>query len=299
MPEYKPSFLKDEISINKLYSVRYFEYDTEFKFVGEAHPFWEMVYIDKGEAQITAGEKVFTLSQGEAYFHKPGEWHNIVSNKTAPSVVIISFECKSGAMSFFFDRKLNVGQKQKELISKITSEFTNCFDTPLNMVFCYKLSRRKPHVCGAPQLIKNYICELIISFLRSNPSNKQYSTISENNRGALLNVMLNYMHAHIDRKITMAELEKCSSLNKTTINNLFNRTFSTSPLDYFLHMKTDRAKQLLREDNYNGSQISEILGYSSIHYFSRQFKRFTGMSPNEYSRSIKALMQNGSINILP
>lgn len=86
MPEYKPSFLKDEISINKLYSVRYFEYDTEFKFVGEAHPFWEMVYIDKGEAQITAGEKVFTLSQGEAYFHKPGEWHNIVSNKTAESV---------------------------------------------------------------------------------------------------------------------------------------------------------------------------------------------------------------------
>ena len=76
-----------------------------------------MVYIDKGEAQITAGEKVFTLSQGEAYFHKPGEWHNIVSNKTAPSVVIISFECKSGAMSFFCDRKLNVGQKQKELRS--------------------------------------------------------------------------------------------------------------------------------------------------------------------------------------
>ena len=30
MPEYKPSLLKDEININKIYSVRYFEYDTEF-----------------------------------------------------------------------------------------------------------------------------------------------------------------------------------------------------------------------------------------------------------------------------
>lgn len=290
MPEYKPSLLKDEININKIYSVRYFEYDTEFKFVGESHPFWEMVYIDKGEAQITADTDTFTLSQGEVYFHKPNEWHNIVSNKTAPSVAIITFECNSDAMSYFCNKKLNVGQKQKELISKIISEFTNCFDTPLNSVFCYKLSRRKTYVYGATQLIKNYICELIISFLRSNPSNKQYSTISENNRDALLNIILNYMHAHINEKITMAELEKCSSLNKTTVNSLFKRTFSTSPMNYFLMMKIDRAKQLLREDNYNVSQISEILGYSSIHYFSRQFKRFTGMSPNEYSRSIKALM---------
>ena len=146
MPEYKPSLLKDEININKIYSVRYFEYDTEFKFVGESHPFWEMVYIDKGEAQITADTDTFTLSQGEVYFHKPNEWHNIVSNKTAPSVVIITFECNSDAMSYFCNKKLNVGQKQKELISKIISEFTNCFDTPLNSVFCYKLSRRKTYV---------------------------------------------------------------------------------------------------------------------------------------------------------
>ena len=145
MPEYKPSILKDEININKIYSVRYFEYDTEFKFVGESHPFWEMVYIDKGEAQITADTDTFTLSQGEIYFHKPNEWHNIVSNKTAPSVVIITFECNSDAMNYFSNKKLNVGQKQKELISKIISEFTNCFDTPLNSVFCYKLSRRKTY----------------------------------------------------------------------------------------------------------------------------------------------------------
>ena len=38
------------------------------------------------------------------------------------------------------------------------------------------------------------------------------------------------------------------------------------------------------------TQISDMLGYSSVHYFSRQFKRIAGMSPVEYSRSVKALM---------
>ncbi|HJB28450.1 MAG TPA: AraC family transcriptional regulator, partial [Candidatus Blautia faecavium] len=41
----------------------------------------------------------------------------------------------------------------------------------------------------------------------------------------------------------------------------------------------------------NFTQISEYLGYSSIHYFSRQFKKISGMTPSEYSSSIKALSE--------
>ena len=41
----------------------------------------------------------------------------------------------------------------------------------------------------------------------------------------------------------------------------------------------------------NFTQISDFLGYSSIHYFSRQFKKITGMTPSEYSSSIKALSE--------
>ena len=40
------------------------------------------------------------------------------------------------------------------------------------------------------------------------------------------------------------------------------------------------------------SQISAGLGYQSVQYFSRQFKNLTGMTPTEYSSSIKALAEN-------
>ena len=53
-------------------------------------------------------------------------------------------------------------------------------------------------------------------------------------------------------------------------------------------MKVEFAKQLIRENQLNFTQISDFLGYSSIHYFSRQFKKVTGMTPSEYSTSIKA-----------
>ena len=54
-------------------------------------------------------------------------------------------------------------------------------------------------------------------------------------------------------------------------------------------MKIECAKTYIREDSYNITQIADMLGYESIHYFSRQFKKITKMSPKEYSNSIKAM----------
>ena len=62
-------------------------------------------------------------------------------------------------------------------------------------------------------------------------------------------------------------------------------------IDFFSQMKIDLAKQLIRENQMNFTQISEFLGYSSIHYFSRQFKKISGMTPSEYATSIKALSE--------
>ena len=46
------------------------------------------------------------------------------------------------------------------------------------------------------------------------------------------------------------------------------------------------ARLLIRENKLNFSQIAEKLGYGSIHYFSRQFKNITGMTPTEYQESV-------------
>ena len=46
----------------------------------------------------------------------------------------------------------------------------------------------------------------------------------------------------------------------------------------------------------NFTQIADALGYTSIHYFSRQFKKITGMTPSEYASSIKVLAEDHSEN---
>ena len=44
----------------------------------------------------------------------------------------------------------------------------------------------------------------------------------------------------------------------------------------------------------NFTQISAHLGYTSIHYFSRQFKKIVGMTPSEYASSVKAIAEGNT-----
>ena len=291
MADYIGSKLKNDIVVSKLYTVHYFEFSKTYKFTGERHDFWEIVYADKGEATVTADGRELTLHQGEMVFHKPNEWHNIRSNGVvAPIIAIVTFECNSKAMSFFENRILKVGQLQKGIISKIVSEYTNAFSTPLNDPLTDRLTRKADCPIGAEQLLRQYICELLISYLRNPVQGSQRTQITVNQESSMLTMLVNYMQDNRSNNLSRAELVKYSGSNKTTITNIFNENLGMGAIEYFISLKTEAAKQYLRENNYNITQISEILGYSNIHYFSRQFKKVTGMSPTQYSASIQAIL---------
>ena len=191
MTEYTGTVLKSDISISKLYTVHYFEYSNNYHFSGESHDFWEMVYVDKGEVIVSSEENKYILKQGEVIFHKPNEWHDINSNGvTAPNVAIVSFESRSAGMDFFQNKILKVGQNQKSIISKIISEYTNAFLTPFNDPYTNKLVRKPDQLIGSEQLLKMYLCELLISFIRNNTPSNQYSTINMNQSIATLNLLI-------------------------------------------------------------------------------------------------------------
>ncbi len=294
MENYVGTRLTDEIVIKKLYTVHYFEFSKSYVFPGESHDFWELVYVDKGEIEVVAGERVLTLAQGSVIFHKPNEWHRHCANGTiAPNVAIVSFACDAEAMKFFENKIMAVGQEQKRLISKIISEYVNAFSTPLNDPYTKRL-HRKPgsSVFAAEQMLKLYLCELLISFLRSDPLREQRTLTALHQSDATLNLLLSYMNEKVTGHLDLAELTTYSGTNRTMINHIFQREFHMGAIAYFIHMKIELAKKYLREDNYNITQIAEILGYANIHYFSRQFKKVTGMTPTEYSISIKAMVKD-------
>lgn len=289
MKTYYGTHLKELIKINELFTVHYFEYSKNYIYHGESHDFWELVYMDKGEIIITADDREFELCGGQIFFHKPNQWHKLRSNgEIAPNIVIVSFSSSSPSMSFFEDKLLSVGQTQKSLISKIITEFSNAFSTPVGNNNTTTLTRRTETVPGAEQLIKMYLTELLILFLRDNDIG-QYSMSKSNRISSNLEYILSFMNANLSRSITVSELCSYSGMSRSALCSLFTSSLNMGVMEYFIKLKIELAKKYIREDNYNITQIAEMLGYSGIHYFSRQFKKVTGMSPSQYSNSIKAL----------
>jgi len=289
MKKYHGTRLNESIVIDELYTVHYFEYSKNFVYYGERHNFWELVYVDKGEIIVTAEKNEFPLSAGQIFFHKPNQWHTLRSNgEIAPNIVVVSFSSPSESMGYFSDKLLSVGQTQKSLISKIISEFINSFETPVNAHTTTMLSRRSDGPVGAEQLVKMYLCELLILLMRDDDIG-QYSVHKSNHINSNLEYILLFMNSNLNRMLTLDELSVHSGMSRSAISSLFSTSFDMGPIDYFNKMKIDLAKKYIREDNYNLTQISEKLGYSTIHYFSRQFKKKTGMSPSQYSNSIRAM----------
>ncbi len=64
------------------------------------------------------------------------------------------------------------------------------------------------------------------------------------------------------------------------------KNIDTTPKHYINQLKLTKSKELLRESTLSISEISEMLGFSSIHYFSKKFKSYFGICPSEYSKSI-------------
>src|SRR5699024_12430474 len=67
-----------------------------------SHDFWEFICVDKGDVAVTGGDRKIILNRGEVAFHQPGEFHDVqATGKSAPNLVVISFQCDSPAMDFF------------------------------------------------------------------------------------------------------------------------------------------------------------------------------------------------------
>lgn len=287
--KYFPAGLKDEIKIKDIVTVHYFEYSKNYKFPGESHNFWEVVYVDRGQVIEKVGEEEIVLKSGDIFFHKPNEWHSqCADGENLANVAIISFITNSKCMSYFENLKTVAGSKQKELISKMIEEGRKLFGAQLADPYIVKFNKNDDHPFACEQLIRIYLAEFLISIIR-NDMRVVETKLAQNTSNALLNSMLEYLDDNITKRITLDDLETYTNTSRTAIETAFNNNFGCGAIKYFIKMKIEYAKMYIREGNYNVTQIAEMLSYESVHYFSRQFKQITGMSPKEYSKSIKAI----------
>ncbi len=265
------------VRIRDLMTIHYYEIPPDYRFSGESHPFWEIVYVDDGEVDARNGDDRWHAAAGELLFHAPDTFHLVQGDgRHLGHVFIISFTCRSPAMERFRDLRLPLPQRLRTLVAGIIHEATAAYDMELDGLFPLPGAPR-----GANQLICLYLEQLLIVLYRqlTGPA----AAVPGHD---LPGEVILYLNSRVYGTLSIPQLCRHMYYGRTMLSRQFREATGQTIMQYYRQLKINEAKRLLRAGGHTVAEIASLLCYDTPQYFSQAFKKATGMTPGEYRASL-------------
>lgn len=285
--EYKLKRFLYEIKVTRIANIHYFEFTNKYYTSKGKHAFRELLYVDSGFITVDAENYSGIIKENQLIIHKTNESHSLSCPKDdASNVIIIGFECNSHELDAFSYNPVTLLETHKKLLTEIIKEGRNVFLPPYDVPQQKDMKKRKVYPFGADQLIKIKLENLFIELIRSknNFSNEEDTEIIDDK----IHEIHRYLTENFKEKINLSELCFLFGTNKTTLCNKFRSVYGETIISYINKQKIKESKKLLRSNCYNLTEIANIVGFSSVHYFSRIFKQHEKQSPSSYIKTIKS-----------
>ena len=267
---------KTVINVSRIVTIHYYEFGPNFVFQGESHDFWELVYVDKGKVQVRRDREELILKQGELLFHQPNEFHSIRSLESSPNFFVISFSSASPAMTYFQKYRTQLDNNLKRYLSSIITEAEKTYLIPKNDPSLKKLHRKENAPLGGEQLIQTYLEQMLIFLLRKNTN--------QTDEDALVEAMKQFLAQRITQTVRIEDICNEFDYSRSYLTKRFQQGTGQSLAAFVTTLKIEEAKRMIRESDMNLAQISEYLAFDNPQYFSRVFKKRTGMTPTEFKK---------------
>jgi DNA-binding LacI/PurR family transcriptional regulator/AraC-like DNA-binding protein/signal transduction histidine kinase len=103
--------------------------------------------------------------------------------------------------------------------------------------------------------------------------------------GALIKHALAYLHQHYHHQITRRQVAKAAGMSEDYLSRLFHRELGLSPWDYLNRLRIEQAKARLRDTDENIQVVARRVGFHDRAYFSRIFRKLTGVPPQTFRES--------------
>ena len=95
-----------------------------------------------------------------------------------------------------------------------------------------------------------------------------------------------YINEHYAKDITLDDVADCVSLSTVYLSRYFKQITGENFINYLSKVRMEKAMELLGDSRYKVYEVSQMVGYQSIKYFSGIFRRHTGLLPSDYRRQL-------------
>lgn len=216
------------------------------------------LYVIEGSCRYMFGEESFVLEPGSLVYLPSGSVH--------------SMEVLSDSIEFY------------RIDFVLTIDHENALFSKLPMLVC----RTAPHECqeAIRRMAEKYQftfdsvakTELMCTIFRSIQKN------ISSTRAKKLYPAVRHLSRNLTEKISVNELAAMCYLSKSRFYELFQEEYGMAPMEFKDQLLMERACLLLQNEELSVTEIAEHLGFESVSYFSRFFKKHQGISPSEYIR---------------
>jgi AraC-like DNA-binding protein len=258
----------------KLLNVASSTYGGDWHSMPHTHNHMELFYIVGGKGQFLIEDQLHPVHPSNLVIINPNVTHTEVSLNAQPMEYIVlgidGIELTTGENS----------NGQFCILDQFESvEISGCLRNILREM--EQKSTGYEDVCQA------YMEILIIRLMRNTALSvpQEPQVVSGNRQCAAIR---RYIDLHFKEPLTLEQLAEEAHMNKYYLSHTFKREYGVSPINYMTHKRIEESKYLLAETDLSMSHIAQLLGFSSLSYFSQVFRRTQDASPMEYRQGTRS-----------
>lgn len=266
----------------QLYQVGDLSCDTGFTIGGHIQICYEISYITSGSGSYHSNGVRYPVQAGDIYLNLPGEHHDGTADNNDPFryyYIGFGFDATKAEYS---GNWLHVQRMFDQVQTPVVRDRFGI--EPAFLGIFNELIHLKPY---SDLLIETYIRQIILLTYRNffDSWEKQYSPQSGlDGSGSIIYDIIHFIDMHLEKgaDFKLKELEESLGYSYSHLSHLFSQKTGFTIKMYFNRKRFEKAAELLQDDNFSITHISEKLGYLSIHTFSKAFRKWYGISPTEY-----------------
>ncbi len=242
------------------------KFSSDMSFSGEAHDFYEIVFVESGEIEVTEDEEVYRLGEGDLILHAPMEFHRIRSSGgTEPRVINLSF-----AVEGVLPEELTGGVFSTD--AERRAEFLEVFR------FASESWQQNP---ASLPVSAEMQARLTLFLLHLGKGREQTEDGTAPVRA--YRTLVRLMNEEVEANLSLEEIAARSFLSISYVKALFHRYAGIGPRAYYNALRLQASRRLL-DGGLSVAEVSERMHFSSPNNFIRFFKSKTGATPLRYKR---------------
>lgn len=226
---------------------------------------YHLLYVYSGYCKALYDTKTYTLLPGNFVMYYPGQTQKYTFENKCCTTLWLHFS-GSAIDEILNDLKLSAGVYNCTPSEKVSSVFKE-----LVQEFNAKRNKNK------------FLENSLLIYLLANVSGHVHDEHTANG----IDKVIMMMHSNYSAEYEPDVYAEMCSLSISRFSHKFKEITGKPPLKYFIDIKIEKSKELLAFSNLKISDVSEMIGYDNPFYFSRLFKKSTGLSPVEYRKKYK------------